>query len=166
LYNKYNGTLRIFVQVNSSFTTFQSAALYLSFTSGFNTSGLLSQTGINSLALNMVNGKASKRIPNQFVNGGQGSNLFFWLYGDIPTIYDPCACKNYSRLNLKALLFSNWEVNLSINGSISTKVVSITNTSSSVVNNNNFGFGLDKTFINKSTNWDLLCIFAYEAKRW
>lgn len=146
LYNRYNGTLRLFLQVNSSFTTFQSASLKLNFTAGFNTSGLLSQTGINTLPLNMLNGKASKTLPNQFVNGGQGSNLFFWLYGDIPTLYDPCSCKNYSRLNLQAWLFSNWEINLSINGTINTKVVTIANSSSSVVNNQNFGFGLDKLF--------------------
>lgn len=107
---------------------------------------MLSQTGINTLPLNMINGKASKTLPNQFLNSGQGNNLFFWLYGDIPTLYDPCACKNYSRLNLQALLFSNWEVNLSINGTISTKVISITNNSNSVVSNQNFGFGLDKLF--------------------
>lgn len=145
LYNKYNGTLRLFLQVNSSFTTFQSASLKLNFTRGFNTSGILSQTGINTLPLNMLNGKASKTIPNQFVNGGQGSNLFFWLYGDIPTLYDPCSCKNYSRLNIQAFLFSNWEINLSINGTLNTKVITNTN-SSSIVNNQNFGFGLDKLF--------------------
>ncbi len=151
LYNRYNGTLRVFIQVNSSYNSFQSASIKLNFTNGFNTNGLLSQIGINTLPLNMLNGKTSKTLPNQFVNSGQGSNLFFWLYGDIPTLYDPCSCKNYSRLNLQALLFSNWEVNLTINGTITTKVVAITNTSSSVVSNQNYGFGLDK-FFNSADN--------------
>jgi hypothetical protein len=144
LYNRYNGILRIFLQINSSFTSVQAAQLRLSFSSGYNTSGLFSQQGINTLPLNKFNGKALAAVPNQYNNSGMGGNQFFWLYADLPTMYDPCTCNKYSRLNLQAILFSNWEVKLDINGTLQTTGILITNNSASVVNNNGSGFGLDK----------------------
>lgn len=152
LYNRYNGVLRLFIQINSNFTTVQAASVILRFTQGYNTSALFSQRGNNTLALNKFTGKATSEVPNQYNNSGMGGNQYFWLYGDIPTMYDPCTCGKYSRLNLEAFLFSNWEVKLDINGTIQTTGILISNNQNSVVNNNGSGFGIDK-LINGPLNY-------------
>nr|MCU0376409.1 hypothetical protein [Chitinophagaceae bacterium] len=76
LYNKYTGLVRLFVLRTSNFQNKKSAMLTLRFKQGANTAGTLSQLADKSFALNNFKGTAKVSIPNQYLNGGQGSNNF------------------------------------------------------------------------------------------
>ncbi len=124
LYNKYTGLIRLFVQINSNYQSTKSAMLSLKFKESIKTAGTLSQLGDKSFALNSFKNTAKISVPNQYLNGGQGSNNFFWLYADYNTLYDPCVCKQTSMLYLESFLFSSWEVSLITNGKAETIISS------------------------------------------
>ncbi|MBY0479569.1 MAG: T9SS type A sorting domain-containing protein [Chitinophagaceae bacterium] len=143
LYNKYTGLVRLFVLITSNFQNTKSAMLTLRFRpTSSNTAGTLSQLADKSFALNNFKGKAKVSIPNQYLNGGQGSNNFFWLYGDFNTLYDPCLCKQSSLLYIESFLFSSWDVTLETNGKAETIISSDPNALTQVKNTDaGFSFG-------------------------
>ncbi len=142
LYNKYTGTIRLFVLITSNFQNSKSAMLTLRFFSGRKTAGTLSQLADKSFGLNNFKGSAKLSMPNQYLNGGQGSNNFFWLYGDFNTLYDPCLCKQTSLLYIESFLFSSWDVTLETNGKAETIISSDPNALTQVKNSDaNFSFG-------------------------
>jgi hypothetical protein len=143
LYNKYTGLIRLFVLITSNYQNTKSAMLTLRFYPGaYRTSGTLSQIGEKSFPLNAFKGNAKISVPNQYLNGGQGSNTFFWLYGDFNTMYDPCLCKQTSMLYIESFLFSSWDVTLETNGKAETIISSDPNALTQVKNADaEFSFG-------------------------
>jgi hypothetical protein len=142
LYNKYTGLVRFFVQINSNFQNTKSAMLTLRFKETFKTAGTLGQLGDKSFGLNAFKNTAKLLVPNQYLNGGQGSNNFFWLYADYNTMYDPCICKQTSMLLIESFLFSSWNVTLETNGKAETIISSDPNALTQVKNTDAaFSFG-------------------------
>lgn len=126
LYNRYTGTLRIFMQINSTTSTFQSALLHVQPTSAprIYTNAVLNLSGANAIELKRLQGNMTRTIANKYSNSGQGSGFSpYWLYGDIQTMYDPCVCRYNSTLNIVAELFSNWTLNVDIKGQLNTAIV-------------------------------------------
>jgi len=150
LYNKYTGLVRLFALITSNYQNTKSAMLTLRFKpSSAKTAGTLSQLADKSFPLNNFKGSAKISIPNQYLNGGQGSNNFFWLYGDFNTLYDPCLCKQNSMLNIESFLFSSWDVTLETNGKAETIISSDPNALTQVKNNDaGFSFGELQTVTN------------------
>ncbi len=145
LYNRYNGTMRLFLQINSSSQNFQSARLVLRPTKldGVHTNGIFNQLGTQTIELEKIKKQASFVTPNKYSNSGQGSGFNpFWLYGDIQALYDPCVCRFNSMFSIIADLFEAWDVELKINGQISTKIVLQQTNNSSVVNSDKFFPGI------------------------
>ena len=92
LYNRYTGTIRIFLQINNSASTFQSALLHLKplGSPDIYTNGILNLSGTKAIELQFLHGSSMKTITNTYSNSGQGSGFApYWLYGDIQTLYDP-----------------------------------------------------------------------------
>lgn len=133
LYNKYTGILRILLKtcrmadytgakITLKFdatTTFQSALM--DFTSSIRA---LDQTHISSP-------KAQSFSP--FVN-----DRTKWFYADFPIAYDPCTCNYKSKINILSHLIQDSQISLS--GSLSGSITSITSGQGSVMNDGSYSF--------------------------
>jgi len=133
LYNKYTGILRVLlktcrgqdyngVKVTIKFdnnTSFQTALLDLS-------------TGTKTIDQPHLRDPAAQSV-SVFVN-----DKTKWFYADFPMTYDPCTCKYKSKLNIVSHLIQNSQI--SLQGSITGTITSISSGQGSVRNDGSYSF--------------------------
>lgn len=125
LYNRYNGTLRAFVNIiNSGEFPYTAAGLELSYVvpSGTPTTfpnvrqtAALNQLGKSTFAPNEFQRDAKHFSPNYYENSGVNDNPF-WLFADYSTLYDPCTCGLEADWYFSAGLISQFDITLDFDG--------------------------------------------------
>jgi hypothetical protein len=127
LYNKYNGTVRVFANiVNSGTFTYNAAAITLSYKAPTNMvpkrqTAVLNQLGTYSFSMDQMQKDALHFSPNSYTNSGVLNN-YFWVYADFYTLFDPCTCGLSSDWFLSIGLISNIDINANVNGTQTTIV--------------------------------------------
>lgn len=120
LYNRFSGTIRVFVNIRNSGTANSNAAsITLAFPDGVRRTAVFNQLGLYTRALNDFDNMARTSNNNKYVNSGVNDN-FYWLSADFTSMYDPCTCGLESDFLLFVTLISDTKVDLSVNGTITT----------------------------------------------
>jgi hypothetical protein len=121
LYNKFRGTLRIFVAITSQQGTAQKAVFKVWFPSesGNKTpykSGIFefnrAENSFNALD------KFDNQIPFMKTSNEYAHALPYWLYTDIATAYDPCTCNYSSKFAFDVELINTTNLQFTANGNI------------------------------------------------
>lgn len=120
LYNKYLGTLRVFVTVQKPQTNFQFAEVKLVFSSsGTSKAATLNRQSALGVALEDTEKGQSTEFSaiSRYLNDTRK-----WFVADFPMDYDPCVCQFDSRLRIEVNLIKKATVNLqsATTGSITT----------------------------------------------
>jgi|GEM_PF-3201201 len=122
LYNKNTARLRVFFLVIQLYSEVGSnddakgGLIKVGFTNGADDrtyvyqSNLLATNTAPVSPLDQFNRDIVINTPNIF-----RSNLPYWLYADVPVMYDPCTCQNKGKLFLQAQLISTAQVDITIN---------------------------------------------------
>ncbi len=133
LYNRYSGTIRVFVNiVNSGTFPYTAGGISLTFDLPTNNGGqtgftsqrqtaLLNHLGTYTFANNQMQKDAKHFASNFYENSGVNDN-YYWMYADFNTLYDPCTCGLVSNIYLNAGLISNIDIQLTLNGTLTTIV--------------------------------------------
>jgi hypothetical protein len=120
LYNRFSGTIRVFVNIrNSGSANSNAASITLAFPDGVRRTAVFNQLGLHTRALDDFDKKARTSNNNRYVNSGVNDN-YYWLSADFNSMYDPCTCGLASDFLLFVTLISDTKVDLSINGTITT----------------------------------------------
>lgn len=129
LYNKYNGTVRVFANIiNSGEFAYTAAGIKLSYDNPSNNfedrrqTALLNQLGATTFSMEQLQRKAVHFKPTDYLNNGINNN-YYWLYADFFALFDPCTCGLQSDWYLEVGLINNIDVNLTINGLIQQTMV-------------------------------------------
>jgi hypothetical protein len=127
LYNKYTGILRVILRTCRK-EDYTGAQITIRFHNPTFQTALLDLNN-NAQALD-----APHEVNPEFV----AATTFYnddskYFYADYPLAYDPCTCKNQSRLNVLSNLIEN--ATITLGGPITGNIVSITNKNGSVSNN-------------------------------
>gem|GEM_PF-3337893 len=145
LYNRYSGTIRIFVNiVNSGDFTFTNAGLNLTLKRPTNIpnsqvlrqTAVLNQLGTYSFSSEDMQKNAKHFSPNAYTNSGVNNN-YFWLYADFQTLYDACTCGLEGDWYFSAGLVNNLNIDLTSNGTLTT-IVDATSTTPPSTNSTGF----------------------------
>jgi hypothetical protein len=129
LYNKYNGTVRVFANIiNSGEFAYTAAGIKLSYFRPSNNfiarrqTAILNQLGATTFSMEQLQREAVHFKPNDYLNSGINNN-YYWLYADFFALFDPCTCGLQSDWYLEVGLINNIDVNLTINGLIQQTMV-------------------------------------------
>jgi hypothetical protein len=131
LYNRYSGTIRVLVNIiNSGTFPYTAGGISLamelpngtpgSFTTQRQTS-VLNLLGLYTFANDQLQRGANHLAANFYENNGVNDN-YYWLYSDFNSLYDPCTCGLVSNMFLNAGLISNIDIELTLNGTLTTIV--------------------------------------------
>jgi hypothetical protein len=127
LYNRYNGTVRVFANIiNSGEFPYTAAAITLEYpqtTTNYSKrqTAVLNQLGKFTYSMDELQRGANHFVPNEYINSGTTNN-YFWLYADFNTLFDPCTCGLTSEWTLTIGLISHIDITASINGTQRTIV--------------------------------------------
>lgn len=141
LYNKYTGTIRIFVNiVNAGSFPYTAGGINLTMERPSNSSfpqvrqtAVLNQVGLYSFAADEMQKNAKHFKPNSYENSGV-NNTYYWLYADFTSLYDACTCGLVGDWYLSSGLVNNLEINLEANGTLTTIVENTSNPNETNVN--------------------------------
>jgi hypothetical protein len=127
LYNKYNGTVRVFANiVNSGESTYTAAGIRLSYDRqnfiSRRQTAILNQLGATTFSMEQFQRNALHFVPTDYLNNGVNNN-YYWVYADFFALFDPCTCGLQSDWYLEVGLINNIDVNLTINGLIQHTMV-------------------------------------------
>jgi hypothetical protein len=129
LYNKYNGTVRVFANiVNSGESPYTAAGIRLSYQNSTSNSdnrrqtAILNQLGATTFSMEQIQRDAVHFVPTDYLNNGVNNN-YYWVYADFFALFDPCTCGLQSDWYLEVGLINNIDVNLTINGLIQHTMV-------------------------------------------
>ena len=138
LYNKFTGVLRVLLKT-CRVSDYSGAKITLKFdaTTNYQTS-LLDFTSTLKANDEPFTKNPAAQSTTVFVN-----DKTKWFYADFPTAYDPCTCNYQSKINIISQLIQNSSITL--DGSITGTITSITNGSGTVNNSGSYSF---KDFVN------------------
>jgi hypothetical protein len=129
LYNKFNGTVRVFANiVNSGESPYTAAGIKLSFqnpSSSFENrrqTAILNQLGSTTFSIEQFQRDAVHFVPTDYLNNGVNNN-YYWIFADFFALFDPCTCGLQSDWYLEVGLINNIDVKLTINGLIQHTMV-------------------------------------------
>lgn len=129
LYNKYNGTVRVFANiVNSGESAYTAAAIRFSYTRPSvsfeerRQTAILNQLGSTTFSMEQFQRDAVHFVPTDYLNNGVNNN-YYWVYADFFALFDPCTCGLQSDWYLEVGLINNIDINLTINGLIQHTMV-------------------------------------------
>ncbi len=153
LYNKYNGTIRVFANiVNSGEHPYTAAAIKLSYEKtvfeGRRQTAILNQLGSTTFSMSEMQKNAVHYSPTSYLNSGINNN-YYWVYADFFALFDPCTCGVESDWYLDIGLICNIDINMTINGLIQSTIVD-SNPSGTPVDQNVTQLG---SFIGKVQNY-------------
>lgn len=133
LYNKFTGILRVLLKTCRG-VDYNGTKITIKFeaTSIFETSLLDFTSTIKPLDVTFVQNPAAQSV-SVFVN-----DKTKWFYADFIMAYDPCTCKYKSKLNIISQLIQSSQI--SLQGSITGTVTSITNGQGTVANDGSYSF--------------------------
>ena len=133
IYNKYTGTLRVFVARGELNNAANRAVIGINFPE---TPGLPSSMQTSALDLGLGNGPVA--LDQSFFKKDSSfyyspvnyiGSYFKWMYADFPIIYDPCTCFYASLIQVKVDVINTADISLS--GALSGKIETINNGTSS-----------------------------------
>lgn len=127
LYNKYSGTIRVFVNiVNSGTFPFTASGIKLTYSvpsgiTALRQTSLLNVIGEYTFAGDEMMKDVSHFEPGHYSNAGVNDN-YYWLAAEFNTLYDPCTCGLSSNMYIEAGLISEVDIELFANGTLTTIV--------------------------------------------
>jgi|GEM_PF-940966 len=132
LYNRYQGTLRVFLQGNRN-PAYNGAEITVYFLSGQKQSSILNSAS-KIWALDKFSQDSLKSVSPY--NNDQGR----WFYADFYMAYDPCTCFYESTLAIKTFLIA--KSNIQLSGSLVGTITPLTSVSNNVgtVSDNKYSF--------------------------
>jgi hypothetical protein len=128
LYNRYTAVLRVFICGDRN-NSFNGAKLQIIFSNGTGSSALNSTSGL----LPVETFVSSANSVSEYSN-----NNHTWFYSDFYMAYDPCTCLFESEMTIQLRLITNSVISLM--GSFTGSVTSITNNSGTVANDGKYSF--------------------------
>jgi hypothetical protein len=131
LYNKYSGVVRVFVNIiNSGTFSYTAGGIQLTMEKpnpsppGLPTvrqTAVLNHLGTYTFASDQLQKNAGHFSANYYENSGVNNN-YYWLYADFTTLYDACTCGLVGDWYFYAGLVNNLQINVEINGTLTTVV--------------------------------------------
>lgn len=131
LYNKYTGIVRVFVNIiNSGSFPFTAAGIQITMEKPnpeppglpvVRQTAILNHLGEYTFASDQLQKSAGHFTANYYENSGVNNN-YYWLYTDFTTLYDACTCGLVGDWYFYAGLVNNLEINVEINGTLTTVV--------------------------------------------
>jgi hypothetical protein len=129
LYNRYNGTVRVFANiVNSGEFPYTAAAVTLSYKKPSNDftsrrqTAILNQLGTTTFSMNEMQKDAHHYSPTSYLNSGVNNN-YYWVYSDFYALFDPCTCGLESDWYLEVGLINNIDIDMTVSGVIERTIV-------------------------------------------
>jgi hypothetical protein len=133
LYNKYTGTIRVFINITNS-SRAKTALVKLRFQNGSPQTALLSSNTAVAESIRDYGLNKELMMPNDYSNAGN-NNGTYWVFADFQVAYDPCTCSVPATIFIAAYLTDKMDIIASIkNTTISENIVSDGST------NNNLNF--------------------------
>ncbi len=112
LYNKYTGTIRVFLNI-TSFYEANSVVIKLSFQQGSSQTALLSSNTAIALPVSDYGSNKQILMPNQIANFGTLIGTY-WLFADFQIMYDPCTCNVPATIHVAGYLVKDMTITANI----------------------------------------------------